>query len=72
LNSATGNSVTVNQLVDAIGSVLGRDTDRRYLPPRPGEIPASWADLTAARDALGWQPKIDLTEGLRRTAESYF
>lgn len=72
LNIATGNSVTVNQLVDAIGSVLGRDTDRRYLPPRPGEIPASWADLTAARDALGWQPKIDLTEGLRRTAESYF
>ena len=72
LNVATGNSVTVNELTDAIGVVLGRNADRKYLPARPGDIPNSWADLTATREALGWEPAIDLKEGLRRTAESFF
>jgi len=71
LNVATGNSITVNELAEAIGSVLGREVEREYLPPRAGEIPASWADLTAAREALGWEPTIDLGEGLRRTAETF-
>jgi UDP-N-acetylglucosamine/UDP-N-acetyl-alpha-D-glucosaminouronate 4-epimerase len=71
LNIATGQSVTVNELAEAIGSVLGREVEREYLPPRPGEIPASWADTTAAQEALGWQPKVGLKEGLRRTAESF-
>jgi nucleoside-diphosphate-sugar epimerase len=71
LNIATGRSVTVNELADAIGSVLGRDLEREYLPPRPGEIPASWADTTAAQEALGWQPNVGLEEGLQRTAETF-
>ena len=71
LNVATGNSITVNELAEAIGSVLGREVEREYLPPRAGEIPASWADLTAAREALGWEPTIYLGEGLRRTAETF-
>ena len=72
VNIATGNAVTVNELTDAIGDVLNRDAERKYLPARPGDIPNSWADLTAAREALGWEPAIDLREGLRRTAESFF
>jgi UDP-glucose 4-epimerase len=71
-NVATGHSVTVNELADAIGAVLGLDVTREYLPPRPGEIPASWADLSAAREALEWEPRIDLNEGLQRTAETFF
>lgn len=71
LNIATGRSVSVNELADTIGAVLGREVERDYRPARPGEIPASWADVNAARAALSWEPTIDLTEGLRRTAESF-
>ena len=70
LNIATGRSESVNDLADTIGRVLGREATRAHLPERPGEIQASWADVTAAREALGWEPVVDLQEGLRRTAES--
>jgi UDP-glucose 4-epimerase len=71
LNIATGRSVSVNELAETIGSVLGQKADREYLLARPGDIVASWAEISLAREALGWQPRVDLREGLRRTAESF-
>jgi UDP-glucose 4-epimerase len=71
LNIATGRSTSVNELAETIGSVVGRETKCEYLAPRPGDITESWADVSAAREALGWEPKVDLKEGLRATAESF-
>ncbi len=70
LNVATGRSVTVNELADAVGAVLGAQVEKQYLPQRPGEVMQSWADISAARDLLGWEPAVDLEEGLRLTAQS--
>jgi UDP-N-acetylglucosamine/UDP-N-acetyl-alpha-D-glucosaminouronate 4-epimerase len=70
LNIATGRSVSVNELADAVGAVLGREVEREYLPARAGDIRSSWADVSAARAALGWEPRIGLEEGLRATVES--
>ena len=70
LNVATGRSVTVNELADAVGAVLGAKVEKQYLPQRPGEVMQSWADISAARDLLGWEPAVDLEEGLRLTAQS--
>jgi len=69
-NVASGRSVSVNELAEAIGATLGRAVERRLLPPRPGEIRSSWADVTAARELLGYRPRVGLEEGLRLTAES--
>ncbi|MER3409981.1 MAG: LPS biosynthesis protein WbpP [Thermoleophilia bacterium] len=70
VNVATGQAVSVNELADAIGRVLGRAVERRYLPPRPGDVRASWANVSAARALLGWKPRVGLEDGLRLTAES--
>jgi len=70
LNIATGRSVTVNQLADAVGAVLGREVARTHLPARPGEVQASWADVGEARSLLGWEPAVGLEEGLRLTVDS--
>ena len=70
LNVATGRSVTVNELADAVGAVLGAKVEKQYLPQRPGEVMQSWADISAAMDLLGWEPAVDLEEGLRLTAQS--
>jgi UDP-glucose 4-epimerase len=69
LNIATGSPVTVNELADTIGRVIGREVEKEYLPQRPGEVRDSWADLTAARELLGYETRIGLEEGLRRTAD---
>jgi nucleoside-diphosphate-sugar epimerase len=66
-NIASSAPATVNQVASLIGTILGKDVTREHRPQRAGDIRASWADNTAAREALGWEAAIDLEEGLRRT-----
>jgi nucleoside-diphosphate-sugar epimerase len=47
--------------------VLGKPVERTYGPPRAGDIRASWADGSRAREVLGYEPGVGLEEGLRRT-----
>ena len=70
LNIATGRAVSVNDLADLIGDVLGSPAAKEYLPARLGDVRDSWADVSAAQDVLGWEPRVSLEEGLRLTVES--
>jgi UDP-glucose 4-epimerase len=70
LNVATGTATSVNTLADAIGDVLGRPVEKRYLPPRPAEVRDSLADISDARRVLGYEPRIALEDGLRLTADA--
>ena len=68
-NVSAGSPATVNELADAIGAILGRSVERRFAAARTGDIRASWADIAAARETLGYEPRIGLDEGLRLTVE---
>ena len=70
LNVATGRSFTVNELADTIGEVVGKPVEKEYLPTRPGDVRDSWADISAARDVLGYEPHVELAAGLELTAEA--
>src|SRR5436190_17115297 len=67
-NVSAGASVTVNRLAETIGRLLDQPVERRFLPPRPGDLRDSWADVGEARRMLGFEPRVELEEGLRRTA----
>ena len=69
-NVAGGAPATVNHVADLIGEILGRPVEKMFAPARAGDIRDSWADLTAAREALGFEPAVSLEEGLRRTADA--
>ena len=69
-NIAASHPVTVNAVADAIGRILDKEVRRRNEPPRAGDIRDSWADVTAAREVLGWAPNVDLETGLRRTIDA--
>ena len=69
-NVSAGAPATVNELADAIGRILGKGVERRHVAARAGDIRASWADVTAARESLGYEPRVDLEQGLRLTAEA--
>ena len=69
-NIASAAPASVNRVADLIGELLGKPVERRHLPPRAGDIRDSWADISAAREVLGWEPKVSLEEGLRLTADS--
>jgi UDP-N-acetylglucosamine/UDP-N-acetyl-alpha-D-glucosaminouronate 4-epimerase len=68
-NVAGGEPRSVNEVAETIGLLLGKPVDRELRPPRPGDIRDSCADLTAARETLGYEPVVELEEGLRRTIE---
>ena len=69
LNVATGSSVTVNALADAIGSLLGKPVEKTYEPTCEADVRASWADVSEAGRLLGFEPEVDFDDGLRRTAD---
>jgi UDP-glucose 4-epimerase len=71
INVATGRRTSLNQLWSLIRDVTGAGRDATHAEPRQGDVRDSVADLSRARELLGFEPAVDLREGLRRTAESF-
>jgi len=71
MNCATGSAVTLNQTFDILCDLTGYRGKPAYADPRSGDIRHSLADITLARDLLGYSPQVDFREGLRRTVEWY-
>jgi UDP-N-acetylglucosamine/UDP-N-acetyl-alpha-D-glucosaminouronate 4-epimerase len=71
LNISTKNAVTVNTVVNTIKELLGKDITPKYLPPRFGDIKHSLADVSRAKEVIGYEPKIDFDEGIRKAIDWY-
>jgi UDP-glucose 4-epimerase len=69
-NVAAGAPASVNAVAETIGRLLDRPVEKHSAPPRAGDIRDSWADISAARDVLGYEPAVRLDEGLRLTIEA--
>jgi UDP-glucose 4-epimerase len=69
VNIATGGSTTVNELADTIGRLLARPVEKAFEPEREADVRASWADVEQARRLLGYEPGVELEDGLTRTAD---
>ncbi len=64
VNIASGKAVTINQLVSEIGRACGLEPRIRNEPDRRGDIRASHADISRARQWLSFQPQVALAQGL--------
>jgi nucleoside-diphosphate-sugar epimerase len=71
LNIAAGRRYTLLDLVDVLNDLLGTDIAPVHGPPRPGDVRHSVADITAAREVLGYEPQVSFREGLERTVAWY-
>jgi nucleoside-diphosphate-sugar epimerase len=67
MNIAIGNSHTLNELVRTLRELLDSDIEPEYAPPRPGDVPQSLADVSLARELIGYEPSVGFEEGLERT-----
>lgn len=67
MNIGCGERISIRYLVEALGEILGTRLDPQFTSPRPGDVRHSEAAITKARDLLGYQPLVDVREGLART-----
>ncbi len=71
LNLANGSRTTLLQLIAYLEELTGRKAQVAFLPPRPGDVRHSQADITRAKSLLGFEPQVDVKEGLARTLAYY-
>ncbi|KAA8722300.1 GDP-mannose 4,6-dehydratase [Corynebacterium spheniscorum] len=70
-NIGTAVETSDRELHSAVAAAAGVEDNPDYAPPRLGDLPRSAIDWSKAQRILGWQPQVDLEEGIRRTVE-YF
>ena len=70
INVANGEQTSLNRLLGALKEITGRtEVEAEYRDPRVGDVLHSLADITRARELLGYEPQVQLEEGLRLTLE---
>jgi nucleoside-diphosphate-sugar epimerase len=70
-NIATGNRMDLNQTFAILKKLIGYSGSLKYAEEREGDIKHSLADISRAERDLGYKPKVNFEEGLRRTVEWY-
>ena len=70
-NIACGERVSLNELLSRLRELTGSDVMADHQAERPGDVRHSLADISRARAELGYEPNVDLHEGLRRTLEAF-
>ncbi|MEK7201980.1 MAG: NAD-dependent epimerase/dehydratase family protein [Patescibacteria group bacterium] len=70
-NIGTGHEVSVLKIFDKLSQEAKAETKPRFERSRPGELRRSCLSSALAKDALGWEPKTTLEDGLRKTFHSF-
>ncbi|MBN1393851.1 MAG: SDR family oxidoreductase [Pirellulales bacterium] len=71
INAADGRSIDLLKLLEILNRLLGLRVEPEFAPPRPGDVRESLADISLARQLLGYEPQVDFEEGLRRSIDFY-
>jgi UDP-glucose 4-epimerase len=70
-NIACGAGITLNEIATRLRDEIGADVEPVHGPDRVGDVRHSLADISAAREDLGYEPTVTLEEGISRTVKYY-
>jgi UDP-glucuronate 4-epimerase len=65
-NLGESRTVTLSRLIELLEAALGRKAIVDRLPPQPGDVPITFADISKARERLEYRPTIPIEEGIPR------
>lgn len=71
INLGSDRPASLQHVVAILEMLLDQAAKVVYHPKHPADVPATWADISKARELLGWEPQTSLEEGLRRAVEWY-
>ena len=71
LNIGDSRPVGLMDMIATLEKALGREAQKTYAPMQPGDVTATFADISKLKALTGYQPKVKLEEGLPRFVEWY-
>jgi len=71
INLGGDHPISLRELITRIEALLGRKAQIMQRERHPADVLATWADISKARTLLGWSPRTQLDEGLRRAVDWY-
>ncbi|MEJ7584265.1 MAG: UDP-glucuronic acid decarboxylase family protein [Acidimicrobiales bacterium] len=71
MNIGNPNEFTISELAETVVDVVGTNSEIVYRPLPEDDPSQRRPDITLARDTLGWEPEVQLREGITRTAEHF-
>jgi nucleoside-diphosphate-sugar epimerase len=71
INLGGDQPVSILEVIHQIEELLGKQANVERLARAPGDVPATWADISKARRLLDWEPSVPLKEGLGRSVDWY-
>ncbi|SKA84375.1 UDP-glucose 4-epimerase [Prosthecobacter debontii] len=70
-NTAAGESISLLQLIEELNQLTNQKLEPEFQPPRVGDVRNSLADISAARDAMGYEVLVNWKDGVARTLDFY-
>lgn len=70
-NIGDSNPVGLMDMIAALESAIGRQAEKVFLPMQPGDVPATYADVSKLHALTGYRPTVGVAEGLKRFAAWY-
>ncbi len=71
INLGNGRPVALNDIIRMIEDAVGQSAQIQYQERHPADPMMTWANISRARNLLGWVPVVGIEEGIRRTVEWY-
>jgi UDP-glucuronate 4-epimerase len=65
-NIGNNNPVELMYLIETIGKALGKTAEKEMLPLQPGDVPATYADVDALIEDVGFKPETSIEDGVAR------
>ena len=63
--------ITINDLVKLVEELTGKMAEVVHDPPNPADMNSNWADVSKARQMLGWSPEYDMRRGTQALIDWY-
>ncbi len=71
MNIACGERIDLNHLAEKIREAVGRGQPARHGPERPGDVQHSLADISRAKELIGYEPVVRFDQGIELTVQWY-
>ena len=71
LNIGTQTEISTNEVFRKVVNEMGVNIEKKHIEERPGEQITSSLDYSKAREILGWEPRVDFDEGVKRVVAWY-